>query len=244
MNESFYASWAEHYDAVFPVGPKARFVSAHLPPSARVLDLGCATGGVDFELVALGHSVHGLDLEPSLVDRARARLDPESRSDLSFAVGDMLALPPPRRAFGGVICLGNTLVHLLARPDRVAALTTMADQVGPDGRLVLQIVNYDRVLTDGVRALPLIDNDVVRFERRYVDVDPARLTFEADLTVKCTGATLSVSQPLVPLTRAGLDSELREAGWRPGAWFGDYRGAPWGPGSFGCIVVADRGPRA
>ena len=236
-NESFFASWAEHYDAVFPVGPKARFVSEHLPRSARVLDVGCATGGVDFELTTLGHRVHGLDLEPSLVERAQARLGPGSRPRLTFVVGDMLALARPRRPFDAVLCLGNTFVHLLARSDRGAALAAMADQVAPDGRLVLQIVNYDRVLADGVRALPVIDNDTVRFERRYVDIDPARPTFEADLTVKATGATLSISQPLVPLTRPQLDAELREAGWRPEAWFGSYRGVPWSPGSFGCIVV-------
>jgi glycine/sarcosine N-methyltransferase len=240
MNESFYASWAEHYDAVFPVGPKARFVSGHLPPAARVLDVGCATGGVDFELATFGHSVHGIDLEPSLVDRATARLDSEACARVSFAVGDMLALTPPPRPFDAVLCLGNTFVHLLAGPDRVAALAGMGDQVGPDGRLVLQIVNYDRILRDGVRSLPLIDNDRVRFERRYVDVGPERLTFEADLTVKATDVTRSASQPLVPLTRAQLDAELRAAGWQPEAWFGGYGGAPWSPESFGCIVVGRR----
>lgn len=241
MSASFYAAWAAHYDAVFPVGPKARFVSHHLLPSAHILDVGCATGGVDFELADLGHSVHGLDLEPALVARARARLQAEPCSRLSFEVGDMLALAPPARSFDATVCLGNTLVHVVARSDRVAALAAMGRQVGQDGRLVLQIVNYDRVLTDGVRTLPLIDNDTVRFERRYVDVGPARLSFEADLTVKSSDATLSVSQHLVPLTRARLDAELREAEWRPTAWFGSYAGVPWAQDSFGCIVVAQRG---
>jgi len=240
VSDSFYAAWAAHYDAVFPVGPKARFVSERLPAGARVLDLGCATGGVDFGLAGLGHTVHGVDLEPALVARAQARLDAEPTQGLSFAVGDMLALPAGEEPFDAVICLGNTMVHLLEREQRVAALGAMAAQVRPGARLVLQIVNYDRVLAHAVDHLPLIDNDSVRFERRYTGLTPERLSFDADLTVKASGETLSVSQPLVPLTRAQLDAELREAGWVPDAWFGSYGGAPWAPDSMGCIVVARR----
>jgi glycine/sarcosine N-methyltransferase len=241
MSQPFYAAWAEHYDAVFPVGPKARFVAAHIPGPGRLLDLGCATGGVDFALAELGYRVHGVDLEPALVARAAARLEREPSPKLGFAIGDMLALPAPAQPYDGVICLGNTLVHLMERADRAAALRGMAAQVGSDGRLVLQIVNYDRVLAQAVASLPLLDTDTVRFERRYTGLSAERLTFEADLTVKGSGRVLSVAQPLVPLTRAQLDTELRDAGWLPQGWFGSYRGEPWSPDSFGCICQAVRG---
>jgi len=237
MNEQpFYTAWAEHYDDVFPVGPKPGFVAARLPAAARILDIGCASGGMGFALQALGFEVRGVDLDPALVLRAQQRLAAEPRLGLSFLQGDMLAIDAPDRPFDGVLCLGNTLVHLMQRRQRIAALRGMAGQVAAGGQALVQIVNYDRVLAQAVDALPPIDNAVVRFERFYRDLGPEGLRFEARLVVKATGQELSVAQPLFPLTRAALDDELRAAGWEPRTWYGSYRGELWQPESFGCIV--------
>ncbi len=238
---SFYASWAEHYDEVFPVGPKASFVSQRFPLPARLLDLGCATGGVAFALAERGYGVHGVELEPTLLARARARLGAQPAVGLSFALGDMLALSAPERPFDGVICLGNTLVHLLDRAQRVAALRAMAAQVVRTGRLVLQIVNYDRVLARSVDSLPLIETGALRFERRYLEITPERLIFEAQLRLGGSDTALTVRQPLAPLTRVQLDAELRLAGWHAVDWFGGYHARPWSLDEQGCIVLAQRG---
>ncbi len=236
----FYTPWAEHYDQVFPVGPKAGFVADRIPAPARLLDIGCATGGLAFALAQCGYRVHGVDLDPALVARAAARLAADPAADVSFTRGDMLALPVPERPFDAVVCFGNTLPHLLARQQRVAALRAMAAQVGAEGRLLLQIVNYDRILARDVRQLPLIDNDAVRFERRYADLCAEGLRFEAVLTVKATEERIEVSQPLFPLTTAALGAELREAGWSPCRWWGGFGGQAHGPDSFGCVVEASR----
>lgn len=238
MSEPFYTAWAEHYDDVFPVGPKPAFVEQRFPRGGRLLDVGCATGGMAFALTQRGFVVHGVDLDPALVARAELRLAAEPTPGVSFARGDMLELLTPARLFDGVLCLGNTLVHLLERSQRVAALGAMARQVDGGGRLIVQIVNYDRVLARAVARLPLIDNAAVRFERRYHDLGPGGLTFEAELTVKASGQRLSVAQPLYPLTRAALDDELRAAGWTPSEWCGGYGGDIWTPGAFGTIVSA------
>ncbi len=237
MSASFYAAWAAHYDDVFPTGSKPGFVAARFPSASRLLDIGCASGGMAQALAGRGFAVHGVDLDPALVARALAR--PELPG-VSFEQGDMLALEPPERPYDAVLCLGNTLVHLLERAQRVQALQRMAAQVLPGGGLLVQIVNYDRVLAQRVRALPLIDNDRVRFERDYLDLSASGLRFRGRLTVKASGSTLEVEQPLFPLVRAGLDAELRQAGWEPLRWWGGYGEASWSEGAMGCIVLARR----
>ena len=238
MSAPFYTAWAEHYHAVFPPGPKPGFVAERLAPGARLLDLGCASGGMAFALAARGFAVHGVDLDAALVARARGRLRAQPTPGLSFAQGDMLALLAPAQPIDAALCLGNTLVHLLERRDRVAALVALAGQVSDGGGLILQIVNYDRVLGQRLDRLPTIEGPGLRFERRYHDLTPSGLRFEARLELAGSAEPLTVEQPLFPLTRAGLEAELRAAGWTPQAWFDSYRGEPWAPASFGCICQA------
>jgi glycine/sarcosine N-methyltransferase len=241
MNDvAFYSAWAEHYDAVFPPGPKPGFVAERFPAGARLLDLGCASGGMAFALAERGLSVHGLDLDPALVGRAQARLAASPLPGLSFARGDMLELAAPELPFDGALCLGNTLVHLLRGEQRVRALASMARAVRPGGALVLQIVNYDRVLDQGVDRLPTIERPGLRFERRYRALSGDGLIFEARLALAGQERALSVEQPLFPLRRAGLAAELSAAGWTPDAWYGGYDGQAWGPDTFACVVLAHR----
>lgn len=52
-----------------------RLAEAAVPGSdARVLELGCGTGGLTAELVERGARVTALDQDPAMLDRARARL--------------------------------------------------------------------------------------------------------------------------------------------------------------------------
>ncbi len=239
---SFYTTLAAHYDRIFPPGPKPAFVAGLFPEGARLLDLGCATGGVALELARRGYSVVGEDLDQGLLARAAPLVARAPAGALSFRQADLRDPPPAGQPFHGALCLGNTLVHLLERRERVQALRAVAARVQPAGALLIQVVNYDRVLAGQVGELPLIDNPHIRFERRYRDLSPAGLRFAATLLVKATGELHQVERTLVPLARPDLEAELGEAGWRPERWWGGYDGAPWSPGSFGCIVLARATP--
>ena len=55
----------------------------------------------------------------------------------------ILANLEPATAYDAVLCLGNSLPHLLTQDDLVAALRGMAGVLRPGGALVLQNLNYD-----------------------------------------------------------------------------------------------------
>jgi magnesium-protoporphyrin O-methyltransferase len=58
---------------------------------ARILDAGCGTGALAFELANRGAAVVGVDVSPTLVGLARERAPiSTSRGAATFAVGDML----------------------------------------------------------------------------------------------------------------------------------------------------------
>jgi len=85
MNKSSVNTWdADLYDS------KIRFVSeqgkevVHLlkpQPGERILDLGCGTGDLTYEIARSGAIPLGIDLSPSMVEKARRKFP-----DLQFAV--------------------------------------------------------------------------------------------------------------------------------------------------------------
>jgi SAM-dependent methyltransferase len=64
----------------------------------EICDMGCGPGHVARYLQRLGAKVFGLDISPSMVERAR-RLNP----GIQFQVGDMLALVCPDGTLAGIV---------------------------------------------------------------------------------------------------------------------------------------------
>jgi len=56
----------------------------------RILDAGCGTGALAFEMAARGADVTGVDISPQLVDIARKRTPNNLHHKLTFRAGDML----------------------------------------------------------------------------------------------------------------------------------------------------------
>ncbi|WP_309050958.1 class I SAM-dependent methyltransferase [Streptomyces sp.] len=95
-----------------------------LDPALPVLDIGVGTGIVAAELAARGHRVHGLDLSPGMLARARARLGDR------VAVADAGRLPVRDGVVGQAV--STWLLH--AGPDRRAVFSEVARVLRPGGR--------------------------------------------------------------------------------------------------------------
>lgn len=102
---------------------------------ARVADLGCGTGTLSVLLAEEGYDVHGLDLSPEMITRARtkAAATPTARGSLSFDIGDASTPDLPAGTFDVVLSR-----HVLwALPDPLAGLRRWCDLLAPGGRLLL-----------------------------------------------------------------------------------------------------------
>src|SRR6187549_2801369 len=114
-----------HYDTAYDEDTRLRvglgrlelarvqdIVHRHLPPAARVLDVGGATGVHAEWLLDDGHTVHLVDLMPTHVARAEARLGEHAR--FTATVGDARTLPVRDASVDAVLLLGP-LYHLTDR---------------------------------------------------------------------------------------------------------------------------------
>jgi len=87
------------------------------PPGARVIDVGCGTGYFTRRFALDGHAVTGIDLDPSMLQVARARRAAGER----YVRGDARALPFSNREFD--CCVSVTALCFIA--DERAALAEM-----------------------------------------------------------------------------------------------------------------------
>jgi SAM-dependent methyltransferase len=112
----------------------------------RVLDAACGSGGHVLWLARQGYEAAGADFSPVMIDLARQKAS-AARLDVEFFVADLANLRranvEPATPYDAVICLGNSLPHLLTQADLVAALRSMAGVLRPGGLLILQDLNYD-----------------------------------------------------------------------------------------------------
>lgn len=124
-------------------------------PDRSVLDLGCGTGEHVAFFAGRGARAVGLDRSEKMIEAAKEH---EARGQGRFVLGEaadaaaLLADEPP---FGLVICLGNMLPHLQDERALEAFLAVVRAQLLPAGRVLLQLLNYDRIVDLPVRTLPV-----------------------------------------------------------------------------------------
>jgi len=102
------------------------------PPPAAVLDAGCGTGRVAIELARRGYATAGIDVDPALLDHARAKAP-----DLDWMLGDLAALPLDTAPgpFAAVMLAGNVMIFV-ARGTEGAVLATAATRLAPGGLVI------------------------------------------------------------------------------------------------------------
>ncbi|MDL2272618.1 class I SAM-dependent methyltransferase [Desulfovibrio sp. OttesenSCG-928-I05] len=235
----FYTDLSRYYDGVFTVAPEEMaFLATRLRGRSPLLDVGCGTGNRTEHLAGEGGIIHAVDLDEGMIEHAeKAHAGP----GISYGVMDMMRIDTgfAGTAFGAVLCLGNTLVHL-DFPDAMTSFCRKAHALlQPGGLLVLQILNYDRILERGISSLPDLESPEALFSRRY-EWENGRMHFVTDLRNKSTGETAHGDAILYPLRKAELDTMLHETGFSGTEYYGSYSGAPFTDDSFILLSISRR----
>jgi SAM-dependent methyltransferase len=96
---------------------------------ASVLDAGCGTGRVAIELARRGIEVAGVDLDSSMLERARGKAP-----DLTWIHADLVDVDVGR-TFDVVVMAGNVMIFLTPGTEE-AVVANLARHVAPGGSLV------------------------------------------------------------------------------------------------------------
>jgi SAM-dependent methyltransferase len=211
---AFYDPLAAEYEAMTHGAARLRAAErfcarlAARIPFRDALDLACGTGTYALALAARGLPVIGVDLSPAMVAAARARAQAAGLT-AEWRVAPMQALG---RAVDGhfdlILCMGNSIPHLLRPADLAATLRGCRQRLRPGGHLLLHLLNYARIVRRQERLVS-IDREGDRAFIRFYDFLRTRLRFNL-LTVDWARHTGQGTLRSVDL-RACTASELTAA---------------------------------
>jgi len=227
-----FVNWESRLEAEIPF-VEARLSELEMPVDQKssILDAACGTGMHAIELARHGYRAAGADLSPGMVEKARVNAAETGVAAVFKAAGFMQL----KDAFSGdasfpfdaLICLGNSLPHLISENDIRNALVDFNNCLRPGGLLILQNRNFDAVMTKKERWIGpqscRVGNKEWLFLRFY-DFDADGLITFNIVRLKRKGDspwTQNISTVrLYPLLKKHMDQLLAKSGFTDLRYYG------------------------
>ncbi|HDR3885023.1 methyltransferase domain-containing protein [Bacillus thuringiensis] len=207
---TFYQKLMPYYDEIFPENEKqVNFIASYLQEGDSVIDVGAATGNVANALVEKGMIVTAMEPEKKIADKISEKAITH-RGRLFVNTLRMQQIDDVPGIFDGIYCIGNTLVHL----DNVQEITDFIQssfkKLKKNGKFIVQIVNYEKVLNQKNFIFPVIKKEHFSFKRDYA-IERTKVLFT--VTLNTCGEEFSNSIELYPITKKQLLPILIDCGF-------------------------------
>ena len=250
---NFYATIARYYDSEHVDKTEDMTFYSDLAEKygSPILIVGSGTGRLMLHLAEQGYTVHGIEIEEAMLERARRKRDalPPLKNRLVFHHGDALKVPLDGK-FKLAIIPYNTFMHFTSLKAQRTLLSRLRDWVSQGGRLVIDLPNAGE-------AFAAQDNEAVTLERTFVELETGNLVMQQSVSridrveqlMEVTwiydeiSEDSTVKRTVVPvLFRYFFLSELRLllelSGFEIDDVLGDFDGIPFEDGVPRMIVVA------
>lgn len=236
----FYKELSKVYDIVFPKDDTTlKFLCKDLKHNSKILDLACGTGTYSIALAQKGHRVEGVDLGEEMIALANGK----GGLFANFKVGDMTKVKElfHEEKYDLIYCIGNSIVHLKNKEKIEELIKDIYDKLNEDGALIVQIVNYDRVIKKDVRSLPVIDRKEkgVKFIRNYnYKPEEEKVEFQTELIISKSDKEerFENSVDLIALKMEEIKSMFEKAGFQFINVFGDFSEEDFSDDSFALVI--------
>jgi glycine/sarcosine N-methyltransferase len=217
----------------------------HDAHARTILDIATGTGMHAIALTQCGFLASGADISQGMIARAQANAK-SAGVDVRFEIAGFGSFQDTfgTHSFDALLCLGNSLAHLLSLSELSAALVDFATCLLPGGMLLLQNRNFDAVIAHHDRWMEPqshVESDTEWIFQRFYDFDPDGLLTFNMITLKRVGQgywTQSVSSSQIrPLLKNDLVSSLTDAGFSIQHIFGDMSGSAFNPEKSPNLVI-------
>lgn len=218
--------------------------------SLHILDAACGTGQHAIALAKAGMQVSGADLSAEMINVARQNASTAGVSpDLRTVGFGSLAATFGTAHFDALLCLGNSLPHVLSIKDLEKTVLDFYACLAPGGLLVIQNRNFDAAIADHNRWMEPQAHTEGEHEwifQRFYDFEPDGLIRFNIVTLqrRVPGewqASLT-STHLAPQTRQELEQVLLTAGFTQIKVFGSLEDMVFDPAKSSNLVILAKRP--
>ncbi len=175
---SFYVTIARYYDAEHQDKTDDLLMYSELAAEygSPIFEVGAGTGRVMFHLAKSGYEVHGIDIEPAMLDRGRQQADtmPALKKHLTFIQEDVLKYKTDTK-YPLVLVPYNGLMHFHDQQQQLKVLGRLRELITDDGLLVLDLPNP-------ADAFAAQDSDAMIFEKTFLEPDTGHLVMQYSIS--------------------------------------------------------------
>jgi len=251
----FYKDISLYYDYIFPFKKTTyNFLLSSIKTddsndlrNAKVLDIACGSGSYSLELGKKVSLVVGTDLDPLMIQQAKNK---NKLENVSFKVHNMLDIEKLNidetklnidetkmkseeesqlflENFDMIFCIGNSIAHLDTILDIEKVIKGAWNHLNNHGCFIVQIINFNRVLSHNIKSLPtIVDNDEgIEFVRLYsYDKGKHKIIFKTILTIESEriDEIYEQSVELYPIQVEELVSLFEKVGFKNIELFGSF----------------------
>ncbi len=246
-NDHLYASGLR-YDLMWPELDDLPFWLAQAREAGGpVLELACGTGRIAIPLAQAGFRVTGIDVAEGMLARAREKAA-EQGVDVTWAHGDIRDFDLGQR-FGLIIFPANALCHLLTLADFEAVMACVVRHLADDGRFILSVFvpDFGILMRDPAGRYPFAaytrpeDGAGVQVWHRNVYRPETQINHITLFLLAPDGKERPAGElDMRMVFPQELDALLKYNGLQIERKYGDFDGAPFGPGSGQQIPVCTK----
>jgi glycine/sarcosine N-methyltransferase len=195
-------------------------------PIKKVLDISCGTGHHAVMFKEIGLRIDAMDLSEAMLAKARENAASEHLS-IAFKKGDFRRIGETfPDTYDAIVCLGNSLPHMKGDDEVSRVLQEVVAHLVPSGLFVVEIRNYDFLMTQRPRFFPLSVRDNAGFIYA-LDYYPDEITFNILYLNTKTGEFRTFQTTYYPLYFDALKKLLAGSGLEVIQTWEDYSGAPF-----------------
>lgn len=171
----FYTTVARFYDA--ENSDKADDVDFYMELAeeyeGNILDVGCGSGRVVLPLAKHGLTVHGIDNNEAMLERAKRRMAaaPDQYPNLTVQLGDVLNDDLPDNDYHMVLMTYNMLMHFHEQEKQLNLLQRLRKVIADDGVLVLDLPNAGEMFASA-------DSDAITLERTFIEPETGHMVMQ------------------------------------------------------------------
>jgi ubiquinone/menaquinone biosynthesis C-methylase UbiE len=230
-NEVFYDELASDYDDMISFKKAVEkkknllknFVTDEMKSAA---DIGCGSGVDSISLSSLGLKVTAFDPSTEMLKIAKANSE---RMNVKIEFHNYSAENIPNEfdeKFDLVISLGNTFANI-PKERFLKSLKRCYDILKPNGQLLIQVLNYEKIVAYKQRIVSITEGADKYFIRFYDFLDE-HIIFNI-LTFNKTEPAQNklISSKIYPHSRENFESGLERAGFNSVQFYSDFQLAPY-----------------